>query len=54
MVVAIDTLAVIAGRLPPRATAMVLEWASEHQQKLNEAWEQARKMLPPKRIDPLT
>ena len=33
----IDTLAVIAGRIPPRATGLVMEWASSHQEELREA-----------------
>ena len=42
MRVAIDTLAVIGGELPPRATGMVMEWAAQHQKELREAWEHAR------------
>jgi hypothetical protein len=53
MLVAIETLAVIAGRLPPRATGMVVEWATEHQEELREAWELAREMEPLDRMDPL-
>ena len=54
MLVAIDTLAVVGGKLPPRATGMVLEWAVQHQQELGEAWEHARQMQPLNRIDPLS
>jgi hypothetical protein len=54
MLVAINTLAVIAGRLSPRATGLVLEWAAAHQAELLQAWDQARKMQPLTRIDPLT
>jgi len=53
MIVAIETLGVIAGRLPPRATGMVLEWASEHQEELLNTWESALQMEPLGRIDPL-
>ena len=53
MLVAIDSLAVIAGKLPPRATGMVLEWAVQHQQELRESWDLARQMHPLNRIDPL-
>jgi hypothetical protein len=53
MVVDVNTLAVIGGRLPPRATGLVIEWAAQHQGKLQEAWERARNMEPLGRIDPL-
>lgn len=53
MVVDIDTLAVIAGRIPPRATGMVAEWASLHQAELRHVWQQALKFEPLDRIDPL-
>jgi hypothetical protein len=53
MLVAIETLGVIAGKLPPRATGMVLEWASEHQEELLETWALARQMEPLGKIDPL-
>lgn len=36
-IVSIDTLAVIAGKLPPRAMGLVTEWASLHQDELREA-----------------
>jgi hypothetical protein len=53
IVIAIDTLGVIAGKLPPRATGLVLEWAALHQGDLRSAWTQARQMQPIDRIDPL-
>jgi hypothetical protein len=53
MLIAIETLGVIAGRLPPRATGMAMEWAAQHQQELREVWENARAMEPLGRIDPL-
>jgi len=49
----IDTLAVIGGRLPPRAMGMVMEWALLHQDELKEAWSRAKSLQPPGRIDPL-
>lgn len=33
--IAIDTLAVIDGWLPPRALRLTLEWAGEHQRELS-------------------
>ncbi|MDZ7615433.1 MAG: DUF4160 domain-containing protein [Patescibacteria group bacterium] len=53
MVVAIDTLAVIAGRLPPRATGLVMEWAAQHQEELTHIWRQARNQEPLDRVEPL-
>jgi hypothetical protein len=49
----INTLAIIGGRLPPRALGMVTEWASQHQQELLAAWERAKQLQPPGRIQPL-
>jgi uncharacterized protein DUF4160/uncharacterized protein DUF2442 len=43
---------IIAGSLPRRAMAFVLEWASEHRQELMEDWELCARMQPPKRIQP--
>jgi hypothetical protein len=45
MVVGIDTLAVIAGKLRPRATA--------HQEELRHLWEQARNQAPLDQVEPL-
>ena len=53
--VAIDirTLQVLEGRIAPRALGLVVEWASQHQDDLLEAWRLARNDQQPKRIDPL-
>jgi len=53
MVVDVNTLAVIGGRLPPRAMGLVMEWASQHQGKLQDAWQNSRNMEPLDQIDPL-
>ena len=53
MVVDANTLAVIGGRISPRATGLVMEWAAQHQSELLQAWQQARNMEPLDRIDPL-
>ncbi len=53
MLVGIDTLSVIAGKLTPRATGLVMEWAAQHQLELQNAWNQARQLLPIDRVDPL-
>jgi len=53
VVVDVNTLAVMGGRLPPRATGLVMEWATQLQDALQAAWQQARNMQPLDRIDPL-
>jgi hypothetical protein len=54
MLVSIDTLAVIAGRLPPRATSLVMEWAMEHQEELRRIWHKPRNHESLDTIDPLS
>lgn len=51
--IAIATLAVIAGALPPRALGLVAEWAAQHQDELNIAWQKAKALEVPGHIDPL-
>ncbi len=53
MVVSVNTLAIIGGRLPPRATGLVMEWAAQHQGELQQAWLRARDMQPLDQIAPL-
>lgn len=50
---AIETLSLFAGRLPPRAMGLVVEWASLHQEELMEAWNRAQSLEPPGQIQPL-
>ena len=45
-VFSIESLAILEGSLPRRATALVLEWASEHRAELLAGWKQARAKLP--------
>jgi hypothetical protein len=52
-IVGIETLAFVAGRLPPRAMGLVSEWASIHQAELAAAWEQAVTLRSPGTIEPL-
>ena len=37
----IRTLALISGKLPPRAFGLVTEWASLHQEELKALWDSA-------------
>ena len=49
----IESLAVIAGELPPRARRLVTEWAAAHQAELRDNWERARDHQPLVSIEPL-
>ncbi|PKO23520.1 MAG: transcriptional regulator [Chloroflexi bacterium HGW-Chloroflexi-1] len=49
----INTLALISGKLPPRALGLTVEWASLHQEELAALWERARKMESLDKIVPL-
>lgn len=49
----IDTLAVIGGKLPPRALGLVMEWAALHQKELILLWQNAREQKPLGKIEPL-
>ncbi len=51
--VAIDPPALLAGRLPPRALGLVIEWASRHRHELLVDWERARKRQPLLPVEPL-
>ena len=53
VLVGIEDLAVLEGRLPPRALGFVIEWASLHQADLRAAWERARRHEAPGKIAPL-
>ena len=49
----IDTLDVIRGRLPRRAHALVVEWATLHRPELRADWDRARQAVPLLEIEPL-
>jgi len=49
----IRTLEIIAGGIPRRALALVLEWAQEHRAELMEDWDLCARRQPPKKIAPL-
>jgi Domain of unknown function (DUF4160) len=49
----VETFAVIAGELPPRARRLVAEWARAHQAELRNNWERARRHEPLQSIEPL-
>jgi len=51
--IAIETLQILAGRLPHRALSMTSEWAASHQAGLRENWELCRQHKQPQQIQPL-
>jgi Domain of unknown function (DUF4160) len=52
-IIEIGTLSVRRGKLPRRALAMVLEWATDHRNELLEDWELAEAHQPLRSIVPL-
>ncbi len=54
VVIDIQLLRVLEGKLPARALGMVIEWASQHQAELLENWDRARGEQVPHRIAPLS
>ena len=52
-IIDIRDLQVSRGELPPRALALVLEWAAKHRESLMENWELCRQLKPPRPIPPL-
>ena len=51
--IAIETLNVLEGSLPPRVLGLAVEWAALHRQELLANWERARIQEPLNAIDPL-
>ncbi len=51
--VAIGSGALLAGRLPPRAEALVREWAALHEAELRANWDRCRRQVPPEPIAPI-
>ena len=49
----IESLAVFAGRLPPRVLGLVIEWATLHQAELLDDWTMARAQQTLRGIPPL-
>lgn len=52
-ILGIESLAILAGKLSPKALGLVVEWASLHQKELMVDWERARKQEPLQPINPL-
>lgn len=53
VVIAIEDLAVLDGRLSPRSMGLVMEWAAMHQEELMQVWREARAHEPLSTIEPL-
>ena len=53
VIVNINTLAVVAGKVPPRAMGLVMEWAMLHQAELQADWQKATKLQQLDKINPL-
>jgi hypothetical protein len=53
VIVAIDRIEVIAGRLPRRQRRLVEAWAEIHRTELLRDWDLLQAGLPPERIEPL-
>jgi len=51
--IAIETLAVLAGKMNPRALALVIEWAFQHRPELQQAWDDLKAGRSPRKIEPL-
>jgi hypothetical protein len=51
--IGIEALAVLEGRLTPKALGLIVEWASMHQEELRADWERARRQEPLQPIAPL-
>jgi hypothetical protein len=49
----INSFAVFAGNLPPRALGLVIEWATQHKEELLRNWESARAQESLRKIEPL-
>jgi hypothetical protein len=53
VLVDINSFAVFAGHLPPRALGLVIEWATLHQDELLNNWERAQVQESLSKIEPL-
>jgi hypothetical protein len=51
--VLISPVALLAGRLPPRVLALIVEWASQHEAELRANWLRCSRRESPDRIPPL-
>lgn len=52
-VIRLEPLALVEGKLPPRALGMVMEWADQHRPELLDAWSHCAAKQTPNKIAPL-
>ncbi len=52
-IIGIQSLAIMEGKLSPRALGLVIEWAASHQAELLRNWELARQQEPLESVQPL-
>ena len=50
----IQSLEVMAGKMPHRALALILEWAHQHRQELLQDWDLCLQKQQPHKIPPLS
>ncbi len=53
-IINVNTLALVAGSMPPRALGLVMEWAALRQTELKNDWEKAKSKQPVDKIAPLS
>ena len=51
--IAIESLGIMEGKLPPKVLSLAVEWAGQHQNELYENWESLRRTGDYHRIAPL-
>jgi len=51
--IGIMPVALVSGRLPPRALSLAVEWAVQHDKELMDNWERLHTDQPVQRIPPL-
>ncbi len=52
-IISINDLAILDGKLPPKVSGLVIEWASIHKTELLEDWRLAQELAELKPIPPL-
>ena len=52
-IIAIDSLALLEGDVPPRALGLIAEWGALHRDELRDDWTLAEQRAPLKKIKPL-
>ena len=53
LIVQINPIEILEGKVPSRVRSMVLEWTAMHQQELSANWNRCRSGLEPLDVEPL-